>query len=348
MPNLEAAKAFLITIVSPATNEISVTQSDAIARNSRMIWAIVAAMAIATIIAYWGTGLSFASDITLTMGKCALPLFAVGIFYRRVRPDPLIGFSAEVMAQLVLAMALGCSLSFPLAVVGFPYRDALLNSADVWMGLDWRAYLRFVNDRPLLSTLTAVAYHSTLFQLLVVTAVLVSTRHFCRLQQFVLANAIGLCIALAIFTFVPAGGTYSFFHIAHGEFGNISPATTADQKVYLDALRSGRHVLIDGMAGLITFPSFHSAWAFFFMWAFYPIRWLRAPAILLNLAVLASTPVQGAHYFIDLIGGGIVAAISVYSAFMLTSAAPRIRAGLSQRASRDDVVNGTEIVTDRV
>ena len=35
------------------------------------------------------------------------------------------------------------------------------------MGLDWRAYLHFFNDRPLLATLARLAYSSMLFQLLV-------------------------------------------------------------------------------------------------------------------------------------------------------------------------------------
>ena len=69
------------------------------------------------------------------------------------------------------------------------------------MGLDWRAYLKFVKARPLLAKLTELAHHSTLVQLLVLMIVLVPTERFVRLQQFVLADALGLCIALAKFTF---------------------------------------------------------------------------------------------------------------------------------------------------
>ena len=115
---------------------------------------------------------------------------------------------------------------------------------------------------------------------------------------------------------------------------------TVDQKVYLDALRSGKRVLIDEMAGLITFPSFHSAWAIFYMWAFYPIKRLRVAAILLNLLVLAATPVQGAHYFIDLVGGAIVAALSIYLAVRLTRTAPQACAPASLPCAQERVVQG--------
>jgi membrane-associated phospholipid phosphatase len=59
------------------------------------------------------------------------------------------------------------------------------------------------------------------------------------------------------------------------------------------------------------------------MWGFFPIRELRFGAIFLNLFVIASTPIQGAHYFIDLIGGVIVAVIAICAAALLTRHAPR-------------------------
>ena len=343
MLNLAVVKALVTDLVSRATNDVSVPESGTLARNSRIIWVVIAAMAVTTIIGYWSAGLLFAWVTFKTIALCAVPCLAVSWYYQRLRPDPYIGFATEVFAQLLLALTLGAALSYPLATTGFPYCDALLDSADKWMGLDWRAYLHFINDTPLLSTITHLAYNSMLFQLVVLFIVLVPTSRFVRLQQFVLANALGLCIALAVFTFVPAGGIYGFLQIAHSEYLNVSPIMTTDQKIYLDALRSGEHMLIDEMSGLITFPSFHTAWAIFFAWAFYPVKRLRAAAILLNLVVLAATPVQGAHYFIDLVGGAIVAVISIYGAVRLTRAAHRTRPVVAQPCPQDDAVNGTLI-----
>jgi membrane-associated phospholipid phosphatase len=59
--------------------------------------------------------------------------------------------------------------------------------------------------------------------------------------------------------------------------------------------------------GLITFPSFHVAWALLLTWAFRGRRWLFAAAVILNSLVVASTMTTGWHYFSDLLGGAAVA-----------------------------------------
>ena len=244
-----------------------------------------------------------------------------------------IAYGTKCAAQLVLVLALGCTLSFPLGKIGFPYCDAALNAADTWMGLDWRAFLHFFNDRPLLGTLGRLIYDSVLLQSLILIANLAAPSRLLRLQQYILATTLALAMTLIIFAFVPAGGTYAYFQIVPSEFSNLSPVTTANQLVYLDALRSGKHTLVTEMAGIITFPSFHAAWAILFMWGFYPIRLLRYGAILLNLLMLGATPILGAHYFIDLVGGAIVAMAAIYVAarFMRgyeRASAPRETSGM--------------------
>ena len=99
---------------------------------------------------------------------------------------PGVMFCTESFAQLTLVLWLGCALSYPLTAIGLPYGDAALNAADVWMGLDWRAYLHFVNDRPLLGALTWLAYRSMLLQLVTLILALVITSHFLRVQQYIL------------------------------------------------------------------------------------------------------------------------------------------------------------------
>lgn len=344
MYNHAFVKSFFLTdVVSSPAYSVSVPEQERLAYNSRVIWVVIAVMSVATVVGYRAAGLSFGWASLQAIGLGAVPCVAVAYYYRRLRPDVFVSFTTESFAQLLLVLTLGGALSYPLATIGFPYCDALLHGADVWMGLDWRAHLRFVSERPPLGTITLLAYDSVLLQLVVLLIVLVPTLRFVRFQQFVLANALGLCIALAVFAFMPAAGTYSFLDIGNGEYAGLSPVVTADQKVHLDALRSGKQVLVDEMSGLITFPSFHAEWAIFFMWAFYPVKRLRAGAILLNLAVLASTPVQGAHYFIDLIGGVIVAGVSIYCAVRLTSVAPRTSAADAAPCPQDDVADGRQM-----
>jgi membrane-associated phospholipid phosphatase len=51
---------------------------------------------------------------------------------------------------------------------------------------------------------------------------------------------------------------------------------------------------------------------------------LRYGAILLNLFMIATTPIQGAHYFIDLVGGTIVAVAAIYVAVRFMGGRERV------------------------
>jgi membrane-associated phospholipid phosphatase len=72
---------------------------------------------------------------------------------------------------------------------------------------------------------------------------------------------------------------------------------------------SGRH--LTRLAGIVAFPSFHCASAILNAWAVWPVRSLRLPFMALNLLMIAATPVIGGHYLADLIGGALVAVLTI-------------------------------------
>jgi membrane-associated phospholipid phosphatase len=65
---------------------------------------------------------------------------------------------------------------------------------------------------------------------------------------------------------------------------------------------------------VITFPSLHAALAMIITAAVWPVRFLRWPIVVLNAAMLVATPVDGAHYLIDVLAGIAVAALSFAAA----------------------------------
>ena len=81
----------------------------------------------------------------------------------------------------------------------------------------------------------------------------------------------------------------------------------------IERLRAGSFgpVELTHLDGLIAFPSFHAAAAVMFAWAAWPIRWLRVPAMILYGLMLAATPIQGGHYFVDSLAGCAVAAFAI-------------------------------------
>jgi PAP2 superfamily len=313
----------------------SIPELDRIARNSRIIWSTIAAMAGATVLAFWLARLSFAWPSAGAIAIWVITFLSVSCLYRRFRPDPAIVYGTECGAQLALIFLLSCAITYPLATAGFPYRDAALNAVDTWMGLDWRAYLRFLNERPALGNLARLAYGSVLLQSVLLIGCLVVASQLIRMQQYIFATAIALIVTMTVFTFVPAGGIYTFLGVSADEFANLSPVMTTDQIVKLDALRSGRQTLVDDMAGLVTFPSFHSAWGVLFIWGFYPIRVLRYVAIVLNGFMIATTPIQGAHYFIDLVGGVAVACAAIHIAVRMMG---RMELNRNEPAARQAVM----------
>jgi membrane-associated phospholipid phosphatase len=82
------------------------------------------------------------------------------------------------------------------------------------------------------------------------------------------------------------------------------------------ALRDGslRHLELFKITGIVSFPSFHAASAVLYIWALWPVRYVGGAAVVLNLLMVASTPVIGAHYMIDVFGGVALAVIGIWLA----------------------------------
>jgi membrane-associated phospholipid phosphatase len=67
----------------------------------------------------------------------------------------------------------------------------------------------------------------------------------------------------------------------------------------------------DSSQGLVVFPSFHTTLAVLCIFAARPLRILKVPLLALNLLIILSAPFEGAHYFIDIIAGIILAALTI-------------------------------------
>jgi membrane-associated phospholipid phosphatase len=96
------------------------------------------------------------------------------------------------------------------------------------------------------------------------------------------------------------------------------------------------------MDGLISFPSFHTANAILIVWTLWPIHLLRFVLLPLNLLLIASTPLCGAHYVIDIVGGAAVA----FAAILVTSRlarSPRGRASKSLLAQEPESISALKV-----
>lgn len=147
-----------------------------------------------------------------------------------------------------------------------------------------------------------------------------------RAQQYILAIALALIITLAVFTFVPAVAAFAFLQIPPSAYANLTPAVPFEHIRHLEAMRNGVDFLISerNIEGLITFPSFHTVCGVIFAWALFPISKLRWWIVGLNVMMIASTPIEGAHYLIDVIAGVFVAFLAIWAAKVLMARLSRL------------------------
>ncbi|TYC53606.1 hypothetical protein FMN50_14225 [Rhodobacterales bacterium] len=210
-------------------------------------------------------------------------------------------FIFVALATLRIFNHLTMNLSFPLA-------DPLLNSWDKALGLNWMAYFRFVQNNPPLATLLDVAYigfdgASLLgFLALVVMGYFRRARYFCEI--FLVTAAVATVIAM----FFPAVAAvvFNFGNVSHLQGFSSAPGIYHIEQ--LTALRVAETPSINLLTaqGLATFPSFHAAGGILLIAGFLRTR-LFFPVAAFSLTMLASVPVFGGHYFVDVLAGTALA-----------------------------------------
>ncbi|WEK02022.1 MAG: phosphatase PAP2 family protein [Candidatus Sphingomonas phytovorans] len=303
------------------------------ANAAALSWTMLALFGIVTLASLSALGVRpVLSNVMLLPILIALALVA---YHRLVRPIPMIAGGMQSFLQFLLIMIFGMFLSFAAAASGFPYRDDLLLGADRAIGFDWFAYARWVDSHPRLVAAYRFAYGSFLVQPLVLMVLLVAHGEMRRLHLFTFAFALSLFVACMVFVFVPAVSVYAGLQVSLDQFDNLRPVSTFEHIRFIEAMRQGTLSTLDPAegAGLITFPSFHSCGAVLLIWGFWGVRFARIPALLLNLTMLASTPIDGAHYLVDVIGGVSLAAAVLGLTFALErhEAGARLLAWLAPR-----------------
>ena len=232
------------------------------------------------------------------------------------RRDPQVMFVLGATAQIVLVTAVMSPLTYVAAAVNLPMQDANLLALDRALGLDWEAYVRFINDHPLMAAWLSYGYTMIRWPIFAIPVVLAAAHRYRRVEEFTLAFALALIATTLISALVPAIGVYQQIGLDPATLPNLDPRAYLDQVRDLEPVRTGalRHLDLFGLAGIVTFPSFHAASAVLYAWAFWPVWWMRPIAVLANGAMLASTPIDGGHYFIDLAAGIAIAVLAIVAA----------------------------------
>jgi membrane-associated phospholipid phosphatase len=230
--------------------------------------------------------------------------------------DTKLVFMLVAIAQVISVTAIVGPLSYVVGSFNWPLQDDALLAIDSAMGFDSKAVILFANDHPFLCGVLNFGYDMIKWPLLAIPIVLAKTSRFARLQQFVMSLSVALLITIVISAFIPAIGTYQILGLTAPDVPNVNLAAFLVQQHDIPALREGslRHLELFKLAGIVAFPSFHAASAVLFAWALWPVRGFGSVALALNALMIASTPILGGHYLIDVIGG-----MALASACIMTS-----------------------------
>jgi membrane-associated phospholipid phosphatase len=225
---------------------------------------------------------------------------------------PNVSHAANVLSQLIAASMLIAPLTYIAASLNYPLQDKNLFAIDQFMGLDWRSYLNAV-DRYGLGPTYNFGYRTFSWQPLLVPILLCLSGKAARAHQFSLAFLLTVMATVLISVFLPAAGTYSFLNLTPADYPHLHPVDDFDHMRHLPLLRDGklRVLEIGQLTGIVTFPSFHAAAAILYLWALWAIGWMRVLALICNALLLLSTPIDGGHYFIDVIAGVSLAILSI-------------------------------------
>jgi PAP2 superfamily len=250
-------------------------------------------------------------------------MFAVATLYtkfaqrhrNRKQWNPRVVFSLVAFGQLAFALPVMTTLTYLATAIPLPQQDQLLLAWDLALGLDFRKLLDVVNRHPEVIEWLALSYRSISWQLVAMAVVLPLLGHYRRIGEAVCAFILSLLVTTCISALVPAIGVYDLLHLTPADYPSFEPQGYYDTARDAPLLRAGGLRLLDlqRLVGVLTFPSFHAASAVLYMWAFWPIAWLRPLVVPLNIAMIAATPLGGGHYFVDVIAGVVVTVLAIYA-----------------------------------
>lgn len=274
----------------------------------------LAVVAVASVDAVWiaGAGYTFDWSSSAQLAVIAALLYFVAEVYRRWRPIPAFEVMTRETTWLLLFTASAALLSNLTVTLNRPLIDPELAAFGKAVGFDWMFWHGFVSAHPWLNLFLSFLYFIALPQVAFAVVVLALLGRLDRVREFVLALMIGAILAITISALFPSSGALAYYR-------PVETAPTIVDLAYKQSffdLRAGlQHSFsLTELKGLIAFPSYHATLSVLVVMAFRGMPRFFWPLAVFNLLILASAPVEGGHFLIDVVGGTGIALIGVWLA----------------------------------
>jgi PAP2 superfamily protein len=250
----------------------------------------------------WSSGATSALVLTLLIGVWLMYVLAPS---RRRK----IKFAEPLLAMLLLAMLTNIvgPAQYVAVALRMPTVDAWLAAGDAALGLHVPALTHWTLAHPALARVLIVAYFTLLPQFalpIVAFGIFYPDRR--RLWEYIFHFHFCLAATLLGVALVPAACAFS-----HYGFESLIDQTRFI--AHFTSLRAGtfHELRFNDIEGMISFPSFHVAGALMVTWAFRGRPFWLAVLLAVNVCLIASTVLTGAHYGVDVLATIALFAISV-------------------------------------
>jgi hypothetical protein len=146
------------------------------------LWIAIAIVAAVDLIWLRADGMTMAIDPTQAIAFCVAALLS--FVYTRLRPDRRIAELATALTQIIAFTVVGAILSYLTVTAKFPLVDSQLAGVDTLLRLNWLAFFEWVEARPTIKAVLAVAYHSCMPQVAILLVWLSACGRFERMREF--------------------------------------------------------------------------------------------------------------------------------------------------------------------
>lgn len=263
-------------------------------------WCVIAVLAVVNIL--WARQIGMRLIVTpqdfallyITLGAM------VGLKFLALKRG---GLMAEYFSLTLAAATATCVLSYLCLASSGTVIDTRLMAMDHALGFDWISGYRWVSAHPLLKSVLGFAYGSLFYQGLYFGVLLVLMHKRDELREMFWLVLLSGLMACAGSYFLPAFGPSKLYDI--GTHNGFMPT--------MIQLVDGHNLTfaVSKMTGVVSFPSFHTAMALSYAWAFRRMGAIGWAFAAFNLVVLASVPWFGGHYLVDMIGGAVTMLIAL-------------------------------------
>ncbi len=302
-------------------------------------WASIALLALGVFVAEMLAPMPVAARSLQTLAIACAALGGAAYFYRNIRQRENFAVMCVALMQVLLFSALGSILSYLLARNGGTLWDSTFVAWDRALGLDWLGFVRAVDQHGWLVTALRLAYASLIPQIIVLVLVLGFTGRLEKLRGVMLGAILCGTICVLASPLFPAVSNYVAMGLTAEDFRHVDPWAGYIHLDDFNALRDGSMSVLDlsKMQGIITFPSYHAGLSAVTLWGFWTsgVRWLKWTGPIVALGTIVATPVDGGHYFVDVLAGIAIAVVSIaiaVRAVRWAPASPRLKASPSRHS----------------